>query len=192
MKKIFTTYLLALLILSLISGVTLAAFTDKASILGASFSVGSSDIKLLKDLALGVLDTNLADELEGAEFNDLGPNWTQDYPLKIYNNSTSNVLITSNANYETSNDPDDLRQEIYVEPISWDDINNNGVVEESELGTVLDKKTIVKWKTEGYAFGELQSGQVLGVVLRFSTANLAESKQGSSAVFDFEFDSLGL
>jgi hypothetical protein len=190
-KKLFVTLSL-ILTLILVVGVAAAAFGDKGKILGSSFSVGSADIKLLNDLAGGTTPDNLADELAGPSFSNISPYWTQDYPLKIYNNATGHIQLTSNANYETANDPDDLRQIIFVEPINWGDQNHDGIVDDGELGSSFGRKTIVKWKTEGYDLSSVAPGGTKGMILRFSTDSVPDSKQGKSAVFDFEFDSLGL
>lgn len=184
--------IMAFVMFAMVSGITIAAFGDKGEILGSSFSVGSADIKLLKDLAGPTSGDNLAEELNGPNFINISPNWTQDYALKIFNNASTHVQLTSNADYETANDPDDLRQLIFVEPIAWNDQNNDGLHEESELGSTYGKKTIVKWKTEGFDLSSIASGATKGLVLRFSTEAVSDTKQGKTAVFDFEFDSLAI
>jgi len=180
-----------LIFLSLL-GITYAAFIDKGKILGSTFTVGSSDLKLLSNLSGGVDPSNLADELTGPTFNNIGSSWHQDYLLKLYNNGTSPAQIATHSNYATANDPDDLRSFIYVEPFPWNDANNNGVVDTGEEGTSLGRKTIIKWKTEGFDLGSLGTGEVKGLILRFSTDSVSDTKQGKSGVFDFEFDSIGL
>ena len=80
-----------------------------------------------------------------------------------------------------------------MEPFAWDDINGNGSLDDGELGVSLGvRDTIVKYKTVGYDFGVLESGQVRGVVLRFSTDAVSDTKQGASGIFDFELNSIGL
>ncbi len=188
LKVYFSLFLLVLLV----GGVTVAAFTDKASILGSSFRVGSSDIKLLDIIGGGIDVSNLVDEKAGPVFEQISPDWQEDYLVQIYNNSPASVLLSSNANYETASDPEELRQLIFVEPFVWEDANENGLAEEGEYDQSLGRKTIVKWKTEGFDFGELPSGAVVGFLLRFSTDSVPESKQGATGVFDFEFDAIGL
>lgn len=179
-----------LLSLVIVAGIVYAAFADKGKILGSNFSVGSSDIKLLVDVSAGTGTENLSDELTGPAFVGISPNWQEDYLMKIFNNGTSDVDLSSNANYETANDPDELRQIIFVEPFEWDDLNNDGLVDSGEEGASLGRKTIIKWKTEGYALGQLGQGEVKGLILRFSTDSVSDTKQGKSGVFDFEFDSI--
>lgn len=174
------------------AGITYANFTDKGEILGSTFSVGSADLKIIKELTGGIENDNLTDQLTGPSFANITPNWQKDYLIKLYNNAGSKMQLTTNAEYLTTNDPDDLRSVIYVEPLPWNDANNNGIVDTGETGTSLGKKTIVKWKTEGFDLGQMDSGMVKGLILRFSTSTLSETKQGKTAIFDFEFDSVGL
>jgi len=189
-KLIYMLSLFALLAVA--TGVAVAAFGDKGEVLGSSFSVGSADIKLLEDLAGGTSSENLSDQLNGPSFANISPSWSKDYPLKTYNNATTHIQLTSNASYLTENDTEDLRQIIFVEPFNWGDANNDGLVDESELGSSFGRKTIIKWKTEGYDLSSVAPGSVKGMILRFSTDTVSDTKQGANAIFDFEFDSLGI
>jgi hypothetical protein len=191
-KKYLKNILLSLVLILATAGLTYAAFGDRGKVLGSKFSVGSADIKLLLDNSAGIVPENLMEGLPGPEFNGIAPNWSEDYNLKIFNSGTSAVILTTNADYLTANDPDDLRSVIFVEPFIWNDTNNNGVVDTGETGDSLGRKSIIKWKTEGYQIGELNSGEILGLILRFSTDALSETKQGTNGVFDFVFDSIGL
>lgn len=184
--------LIAVIALVLVAGVGYAAFGDRADILGASVSVGSADLKLLDDLAGGVVTENLVDSMAGPVFESISPGWFEDYPLKLFNNGSSDLSLVTHADYITANDPDDLRGIIYVEPMVWDDANNDGVVDALEIGTSYGKKTVIKWKTEGFVLGTLNTGGVGGYVLRFSTDTIPDTKQGAVGVFDFTFYSLEL
>ena len=190
-KTIITFF--SILFLIVLAGIAVAAFGDKGEILGSSFTVGSADIKFLESLTGGTLAGNLVDQLNGSSFTGISPYWQQDYSVKIYNNAETPVQLTTNAYYETVNDPEDLRQIIFVEPWPWDDADNDGVVGDGELAAIsLGRKTIIKWKTEGFDLGTLNAGEVKGLVLRFSTDTVSDTKQGASAIFDFEFDSIGI
>lgn len=184
--------LLIAILITVTAGLTYAAFGDKGKVLGSKFSVGSADIKLLLDTDVGTVPENLVEEMPGPQFDNIVPNWSEDYEIKIFNNGSTPVTLTSNADYLTANDPDDLRSIIYVEPIIWNDIDSNGIVDSGEEGESLGRKTIVKWKTEGYQIGELESGAVKSLILRFSTDVVSDTKQGKSGIFDFSFDSLGM
>ncbi len=184
--------LLIALLITITAGLTYAAFGDKGKVLGTKFSVGSADIKLLLDTDMGTVPENLVEEMPGPQFDNIVPNWSEDYEIKIFNNGSTPVTLTSNADYLTANDPDELRSIIYVEPIIWNDIDSNGIVDSGEEGDSLGRKTIVKWKTEGYQIGEVESGAVKSLILRFSTDVVSDTKQGKSGIFDFSFDSLGM
>lgn len=192
MKKKKILYLLgsALIAISLIAGVTYAAFSDKAKVLGSTFSVGSANLMFLESLAMGTDPTNYRDELPGPIFSNVSSGWTQDYLLKLISMASSKISITTTAFYETANDPKDLRSDIFVEIIKWSDINQNGIVDAGEEGAIVGKKTIIKWKTEGFTLGDLYYGQTMGLILRFSSPTVSETKQGASAIFDFEFNSV--
>ena len=189
MKRKIVVIIIAISLLAL-AGIAYAAFADKAEILGTSVSVGSADIKLLDNLAGGVESGNLVDSKSGPFFENIYSGWTQDYLVKIFNNGTSALRLTSHADYQTANDPEELRSIVYVEPFSWSDGNGNGVVDTGELGASYSRKTIIKWKTEGFDLGTIATGGVGGYVLRFSAASISETKQGASGVFDFAFDAV--
>jgi len=192
MKKTFYIYGSLVLLILLTLGVTFAAFSDKADFAGSIFSVASSDIKLLDIIGGGTDPSNLVDAKPGPQFESVTEYWTADYPVQIYNNATSDVNLTSWADYETANDPAELRQYIYVEILDWDDTNEDGQVQQEEFGTSYGLKTIVKWNTEGFDLGVLSQGEVGSFCIRFTTGNLSDSKQGQSLLFDFWVDALGL
>ena len=189
-KKLFYLIGSSLIIISLIAGITYAAFSDKAKVLGSSFSVGSANLMFLESLSMGTNPSNYRDELQGPTFTNIGPGWTQDYLVKLISMASSKITVSTNAFYETANDPEDLRSDIEVEIIKWYDTNQNGIVDSGEEGPVVGKKNIIKWKTEGFTLGDLNYGQTMELILRFSAPTISESIQGASAVFDFEFNSI--
>ena len=189
-KKLFYLIGSSLIIISLIAGITYAAFSDKAKVLGSSFSVGSANLMFLESLSMGTNPSNYRDELQGPTFTNIGPGWTQDYLVKLISMASSKITVSTNAFYETANDPESLRSDIEVEIIKWYDTNQNGIVDSGEEGPVVGKKNIIKWKTEGFTLGDLNYGQTMELILRFSAPTISESKQGASAVFDFEFNSI--
>jgi len=181
-----------LAVTALAAGIVWAAFSDKGTVLGSQFSVGHSDLKLMETLAGTTDEFNLKDSMVGPRFENVTPNWQQDYLVKIYNAGTTQLQLSSNANYATVSDPDELRSYIYVEPFEWADVNGNGLVDDGEAGTSLGRKTITKWKTEGFNLGSINTGEIKGVLLRFSTDSLSDTKQGKTGTFDFEFDAIQL
>lgn len=190
MNKNIYKYFLVLLGICLLAGFTYAAFTDKAKILGSSFSVASSDLKFQFDIPKGTNPTNLVDELTGPTFSNISQTWQQDYALKMVNNGTTKLGVTSNADYLTANDPKDLRNDIEVEIFEWNDGNADGVLDTTEVGNSFGKKTIVKWKTEGIYLGDFNPGQAKALAVRFYGAGIPSTKQGANAIFDFVFESV--
>lgn len=189
-KKLLFLCIIAFGICSLsFVGLVYAAFLDKIKVPGATFKVNSAEIKFLKTLTGGINTENLTDELVGPTFDNIGQTWQQEYLLKIYNNTAATLNLNSKSNYTTANDPDDLRSYIYIEPFEWSDANNNGIAETSEIGSTYGKKTLLKWKTEGITLNTIAPGTTKALVLRFSTENLPDSKQGKTGIFDYEFES---
>ena len=186
-KKLFL--MLVVSSFTVLGGITYATFFDKGDVLGSSFSVASSDIKILLDNTLGIDSSNLVDEIEGPSFENITPYWQQDHLVKIHNNGTADLDIISNSDYETVNDPQELRQLIYVEPLEWKDNNEDELVSDGEVAFSFGQKNIVKWKTEGINLGTIKQGETKGFILRFSTLDITNSKQGSTAIFDFTFNS---
>lgn len=183
-----TALLILVLSFALIGGITYAAFMDKGSVLGSSFSVGSSDIKLLTNVAGNIESSNLSDEIQGPSFNNILPFWQKEYLIKIYNNASTTLDLHSLATYTTANDTQDLRYVIFVEPIEWKDLNSNGVVDSGEAVYSYGRKSLLKWKTEGISLGSVNQGEIKGLILRFSTDDISDTKQGATALFDFEFN----
>lgn len=174
-------------------GVTYAAFSDKGKYVGAGFSVGSADLKLLGDVTQGTTPANLVDEKPGPIFSNIGPSWVSDYTIKLYNNATTPLNIFSVSNYETTKDPNELRSVISCEVFDWNDTNANGVVDQGEIGTSYGTKTLIKWKSEGLSIGQIAIGETKGYILRFTTTNsLSSTLQGKNGIFDFEFNATGI
>ncbi len=189
-KRLVFTVLGAVALLGAMAGGAYAAFADRGEVKGSVITVGSSDIKLFVNVGGTVDPANLVESLAGPSFYNISQNWTGDYLMKIFNNASGPLDLSSQAYYETMNDPSDLRSVVYIEILDWNDNNLNGILDEGELGTSYGKKTIVKWKTEGFPLMTMNSAEVKGLVLRFSTVNLSDTKQGANMMFDFQFDAL--
>jgi len=174
----------------LVAGVTYAAFSDKSNVLGATFTVGSADLKFLSNLANETDPTTYVDELPGPSFQNVNPLWQENYTIKLINRGTSKLAVATNSNYETIKDPKDLRGDILVEIIKWNDVDKDGEIDSGEEILSLGKKSITKWKTEGFSLGELEAGQIMPMILRFTAPTLTDTQQGATGIFDFEFNSI--
>ena len=171
----------------LVGGVAYAAISNKIFMKGTTFTTAAVELKFLKNLSQGITVDNLTSELTGISFDGILNGWQQDYPIKITNTSTKSMNVWSYSNYQTDQDPASLRYSLYVELIPWNDLNNDGVFDSGEDGASLGKKSFVKWKTEGFDLGSFESNKAYGYILRFSSADLTDAKQGASGLFDFEF-----
>ncbi len=187
MRKYVVSVLVVMVSLVFVGAATKAAFQSSGSVSDVTFKVGGVDIKLLEDLSQGPSESNLKTSKAGLTFQDLFPGWTKDYPLKIYNNGTLSINVISTAYYETANDPAGLREYIFAELFPWNDQNSDGIVDTDELGTSLGKKSIVKWKTEGYVLGDLIPSGTQGLLVRFTAGNIPDTKMGQQAKYTFEF-----
>jgi hypothetical protein len=171
----------------LISGVAFAALSNKILMKGISFKTSTVELKFLKDHTLGSVNENLTSEISGVSFEGIVNGWSTEYLVKIHNTSQNSLQIKSFSNYTTAEDPASLRYSLFVELIPWDDKNSNGLIEDGELGTSLGLKNFVKWKTEGFDLGSMESNKTYGYLMRFSAEGITDSKQGQSGIFDFEF-----
>lgn len=170
-----------------IGGVALAALSNKVLLKGAVFTTSTVELKFLRNLSSNVENENLTSELSGISFDGITSDWVNNYPVKLVNKSGSSMNVSSYANYATANDPASLRYSLNVEIFKWNDLNNNGVLDDGELGDSLGRKTFVKWKTEGFTLGSFQPGIIQSYVLQFTAENITDSKQGATGSFDFEF-----
>lgn len=173
-------------------GVAYASFTDQSKFAGSRFSIGSADLKLLDNLAGGTDALNLVDTKPVPSYDNISPQWFSDYLIKIYNNGTQPVTLTSNMDYETVNDPATLREILYMEPYDWNDADADGVVDEGEQGVSYGKKAFTAWKSTGFSFGQLEAGATKSLIMRFSAGNISNSKMGAVGTFDYMFDSVGI
>ena len=170
-----------------IGGVALAALSNKVLLKGAMFTTSTVELKFLRNLSSNVENENLTSELSGISFDGITNDWITTYPVKLVNKSGSSMNVSSYANYTTANDPASLRYSLNVEIFKWNDSNNNGVLDEGELGDSLGRKTFVKWKTEGFSLGSFEPNVVQSYVLQFTAESITDSKQGATGSFDFEF-----
>lgn len=173
-------------------GVAYASFTDQSKFMGSRFSIGSADLKLLNDLAGGTGASNLVDTKPVPSYDNISPGWSSNYLIKVYNNGTQPVTLSSKMDYLTSNDLMDIRELLYMEPYAWDDANNDGLADEVEQGISYGRKLFTAWKSTGFNFGELGAGDTKALIMRFSADNIANVKMGAVGTFDFMFDSVGL
>jgi hypothetical protein len=165
---------------------TLAAFTAKATVSGITFSTGSAALKLFGNLAYTNPGNNgnLTTTLPGMEFDEIGPNWSDEYKLKYFN--TGSVDLMTSLTLSAHEGSDDLAPHIMVETWLWDDTDGNGETDESDGYTLLaTEQPLSNLVSTPVALGQLDSGDPRGIQLRFKTGDLPSSTQDQEATFDF-------
>ncbi|PIR42581.1 hypothetical protein CO058_02885 [candidate division WWE3 bacterium CG_4_9_14_0_2_um_filter_35_11] len=205
MKRFIASLAVVLLSLGGLFQATSAVFEETVKVAGSSFSVATSfdggggppppassntALKMLADLSLGHVASNLSDFVPGSSFENISPTWISESPIKMYNTGTELLDVVASADYIS--DVDTLRDDIYVEISAWDDSNSNGVVDAGEEGDSFGRDTILRLKNDTFPLGEIAPDETKGYILRFDGVGLTEVNQGMSAVYDFTFTGFGL
>jgi|LakMenE01Jun11ns_1017448.scaffolds.fasta_scaffold9908064_2 hypothetical protein len=186
----------ALIFLLSIGSAVYAFIQENGKVKGTTFKVSSTpvqggsggadlnnNLKLLKDLAGTTGTTNLTDELAGPTFENLNTAWKDSYPMKLYNQGEKPLKLISAAEYV--NDQYTLRDDIFVKISAWNDVNNNAGAEPSEIGSSYGYNSILRMKNDTFNLGNINPGEVRGVILEFDGTGLSESNAGQTAMFDF-------
>ena len=195
-RKKFVITMFGLLILFSLGTAVYAFIQENGKVKGTMFKVSSTPVqggsggadlnnslKLLKNLAGDTGSTNLTDELAGPTFENLNTGWKDGMPLKIYNQGEKMLKLVSTADY--ANDPYTLRDDIFVKISAWNDANNNAGVEPSEIGASYGYNSILRMKNDTFNLGNINPGEVKGIILEFDGAGLSEANAGQNATFDF-------
>lgn len=195
MKKILANITIVSFSLLTMVGAIYAVFEETVTVAGASFTViadsdagiggTNTDLKILVDTSLSAEGSNLDDQVAGPVFDSVSTSWTEDYPLKIYNNGDKVLDIVSKASYVS--DVDVLRDDIYVEVFSWSDSNSNGLVDDGEIGESFGRDTILRWRNDTFPLGQLNPGETAGYLLRFDGSGITDTNVGMQAIYDFLF-----
>lgn len=186
MKNILKSAVVLTAVLAAVSYSTLAAFTAKATVKNSTFSTGNAALRFMKDLAGSPTGENLTDELTGPTFSNILPNWTGDFPLKLVNAGSVNLVASALGVYVS--DTSDLRNQIYVQAFAWTD-DGDGIAQPGEIGAAYAAPmTLEQWRSNAITFGQINVSGVMPMVLRFSTGDLSDAYQGQTTVFDFQFN----
>lgn len=197
MKRILLSLFILGITLSSLFSVATAVLQESVGINGASFTVGTgtssggsgttptgnTSLKMLIDLSGSTADSNLSDNINGPEFTNIGPDWLYELPVKVYNKGSGNLSLVASASYV--NDPDVLRDDIFVKITEWNDQNNNGVVEQGEEGQILGYDTVLRLRNDTYNLGQIDPSQTRGYIFEFDGTGVSEANAGMSAVYDF-------
>jgi hypothetical protein len=194
---------LLMLVMSVMSVFQSAAalFEESVKITGTSFTIGTSSggggdpvvtntsLKLYSNLSGTPVDTNLKYTLAGPVFDNIDPLWTSSIPLKVYNKGQEPLTLISKVDY--INDPDVLRDDIYVNVLSWNDIDNDGVIDQGEEGTSFGYDTLLRWRNDTFQLGTINAGETKSYIFKFDGTGLTSTNVGMSAVYDFVITGTG-
>lgn len=198
MRKIISSLVLIVLGAITIFQATSAVFEESVMVAGTSFSVGvpsgsdpstpidtNTALKMFVNLSGDSVSSNLADSLAGPSFGNINSAWSDEVAIKIHNAGSVPMNLVSTVNYV--NDPNTLRNRINAEVIEWNDFNNNGQVDQGELGQSYGYDTILRWRNDLFHMGRINPDQTRGFVIKFDGAGLTQTNVGQSAIYDFVF-----
>ena len=137
----------------------------------------------MKDLAGSTGTANLTDETTGPTFENITTAWKDKVLLKVYNQGEKSLKLVSKADY--ANDPNTLRDDIFVKVYAWQDANNNGTFETGEAGDQYGYDSILRMKNDTFNLGNLSAGTMKGLVMEFDGTGLSSANADQTAVYDF-------
>lgn len=197
--SIFKSVFLIVGVIALASQVTLAAFSDTATLTGNVFTTGTTDLKLVQNLAGPYNGSNYADPLAGTSFLNIYPGWTNRYLLKVVNTGSLNMTLQNYAHYVSGNTG--LGDYITVTIRAWNDGSNgnplDGIAQAGEVEGPYGTATMTRWQNTTFGGGSSQNpfgdlGQIYaadpvrGFVFDFEASTLLpNSMQGQSITLDF-------
>ncbi len=194
MRKIFISVLGMFLSLVTLFQASQALFEETVKVAGTSFTIGESAgggetpsgntaLKMYKNLAGTSSETNLTDSVQGSVFDNITPEWTNQVGLKVFNKGTQALALIGNVDY--INDPDVLRDDLYVKIVGWNDNDNDGIVDTGEEGTQYGYDTILRLRNDLWSLGNIAPNETRGFVMKFDGTGLTDTNIGMTAVYDF-------
>jgi hypothetical protein len=195
LKKAIGSLVMVLMASLVVYQSSVAALEEIVTVAGTSFTIGTTSgggeepqntnttLKFLADLGDSSSGSNLVDTINGPDFDEITPEWTEDMPVKVHNKGQVTLSLIGSANYVS--DPNTLRDDIFVEILEWNDANSNGLLDDGETGTSYGHDTILRLKNDTFALSTLSPGQTRGLVFRFDGSGVTETNFGMSAIYDF-------
>lgn len=181
--------------LLILSGAVYAFIQENGKVKGTTFKVssnpgqgneggtsGNASLKLLKVLNGGTSATNLVDEFEGPTFENITAAWKDKVLLKVHNSGQKSLKLVSKADY--ANDPNTLRDDLYIKIYEWMD-NGDGVLQNSEIGSVYGYDTILRMKNDTFNLDTISPGATKSFIMEFDGSGLSEANADQTAVYDF-------
>lgn len=185
-NKLFFAWFLGGLFLGIAGLMVAAAFQTQGQVKGTSFTAGSAEILFYSNLS-GTSDSdNLLSEKSFSPFELIGPNWSDNRLVKIYNKGSENLKLTFVA--EVVGTDSTLSDNMNIEVLNWEDTNSDGVLDDGELGSSFGTKTLKQWQTSSYDLGMFESETSKFFVLQFSVGDLTDELQKSNVTYNFIFN----
>lgn len=188
MKKILKSLLTLSVVAAIMVGVTSAVWTDNTKVTNsASFSTVGADLQIWDANYLG---QSWQETIEGPGFDDICPNWTQDYSLKVKNSDSTNLMLSLGGQWESGAlDACNLDNQIAVHVWKFNDSNTNYHWDSGEDTADLGQYTLQQWHTNSLSAGQLDAGDQQWFLLRFSVGELGEEFQNCTmSGYSFMFD----
>jgi len=187
MKRGLKSILIIGILTVVASGATYSAFTAEGKVLGNQFSTGHADLALLKDPGQPPTEENLTTSLDGFIFDNITDNWQRQVGIKVANTGdlTLQTLLAAQTAEAVVNP--DLKDVVKVKVFRWFD-NGDGLVQNEELGSETETKTLTSWISTPFTLGIIPSQGLGSYVIQFQVETLDNSYQGKTSMIDFVFD----
>jgi len=192
MKKILKSLFIVSATLVILVTATQAVWTAETKVYNDnSFKTGNADLQ--------VWDKNYSgegwqDSINAPTFDDIYPNWEQDYSLKVKNNGTVNLAVTLNQEWKGGwanwKDPNGLRHHIWLEVWKFNDDNNNNKLWDSgeDVGGRLGKRKLSLLDDSPINLGEIDEGGYQWYLFRFTADGLDGLENSTLQKYTFVFD----
>lgn len=139
----------------------------------------------VKDVFSPIEKNNITTSINGPNFREINNTWKDSFTFNLHNISENDIAITSKALY--IEDPDSLRDDIFVALYKWDDKNRNNRFEDTELGEQLAYDSVLRWKNDHFELGNLKGKETKSFVLLFDGSGITQTNLNKRAEFSFKF-----
>ena len=162
-----------------------ATFQTSSELSSNEQTLDNNTLVFLKNNSNSYSNNNISKSIAGPNFKDIDNNWKDSYEFTLYNQGDKDITVISKANYVE--DPDGLRDDIFVALHNWNDKNDNGKFDDSELGEQLEYNSILRWRNDTFNLGNLESKSANKYVLVFDGSGITDANLDKKAIYSFRF-----
>jgi len=192
MKKILKSLFIVGVLTVLVTGATRAVWTADTKVLNDnSFITGNADLQVWDaNYTAGVWE----EWIDAPTFEDIYPEWEQNYSLAVRNNGTVNLKLSLTKEWKGGwalwKDPQGLRNHIWVEVWKFNDDNSNRHWDSGEdFGGSLGKKSLGALSDGNpINLGEMDADSHQWYLFRFTTDGLVGLENATLQRYTFVFD----